>query len=209
MFGIKAIDKFVRTRGVMTSLRALSPDQLTVTSLIGGECRATAMHEIGYSTVLGSCVSLCLFDPETRAGGLNHFLLPASPEAAPAGDRAWSFRYGVQAMEELFNALFRLTGRPRNGFRAKLVGGARLSGALADVGERNVQFAESFLAQERVPIVSRETGGNHGRRLLFHPASGRAFIKIIERDVGADLRSAEERLLRAPKPAPPAEVELF
>jgi len=26
-------------------------------------------------TLLGSCVAVCLWDPETRVGGMNHFLL--------------------------------------------------------------------------------------------------------------------------------------
>lgn len=28
------------------------------------------------STLLGSCVAVCLFDPQSGLGGLNHFMLP-------------------------------------------------------------------------------------------------------------------------------------
>ena len=28
------------------------------------------------STILGSCISLCLWDPKLGAGGINHYMLP-------------------------------------------------------------------------------------------------------------------------------------
>ena len=33
-------------------------------------------------TLLGSCVSVCLFDPVTRVGGMNHFALPRASTAS-------------------------------------------------------------------------------------------------------------------------------
>ncbi len=189
---------------------APGPADLAIEALIGGECRASLDPLRGYSTVLGSCVSLCLFDPVSKAGGMNHFLLPEPPVHARE-DRSpdWSFRYGVQAMEELLNAVFKLSGRSRTDFRAKLVGGARLSGALADVGDRNLRFAESFLEKEGIRILSRHTAGTMARRLLFHPASGRAFVKEIKGLPAPELSLREERLLRVTSPPPVDDIELF
>ena len=47
-------------------------------------------------TVLGSCVSACLFDPLTSVGGMNHFMLPEGDTEADTPTR-----YGVNAMEVL------------------------------------------------------------------------------------------------------------
>ena len=43
--------------------------------LYPGELIATSDPSV-ISTVLGSCVSVCLLDPVTKSGGANHFLLP-------------------------------------------------------------------------------------------------------------------------------------
>ncbi len=37
---------------------------------------AVSAHDCTMSTILGSCVGVCLHDPEARVGGLNHYLLP-------------------------------------------------------------------------------------------------------------------------------------
>ena len=46
------------------------------------------------STVLGSCISVCLTDGDARIGGMNHFLLPQG-----RGDDSGHIRFGVNAME--------------------------------------------------------------------------------------------------------------
>ncbi|MEE4188915.1 MAG: chemotaxis protein CheD, partial [Roseobacter sp.] len=46
------------------------------------------------STILGSCVSCCLWDPEAQVGGMNHMLLAASPKGADVCNLA-----GINAME--------------------------------------------------------------------------------------------------------------
>lgn len=199
------------TKGTRSSAATVpGPGDLAVEALIGGECRASLDPHKGYSTVLGSCVSLCLFDPVSKAGGMNHFLLPEPPGTAHDGRNPdWSFRYGVQAMEELLNAVFRLSGRSRNEFRAKLVGGAHLGGALADVGSRNLRFAEDFLEKEGITILSRHTAGTVARRLLFHPATGRAFVKEIQGLPAPELASREERLPRRARALRADETELI
>ena len=41
-----------------------------------GEYRAEREPDVVLSTILGSCVSVCLYDPGVGVGGMNHFLLP-------------------------------------------------------------------------------------------------------------------------------------
>lgn len=191
-------------------VNAIKPSELHVQNVIGGECYATDDWRVGYSTVLGSCVSLCLYDTQSHMGGMNHFLLPHEPQAgAISSQDYWSFRYGVQAMEELFNALMRLSGRHRQSLRAKLVGGAKMAGGLADIGERNIRFAEQFLAREGVEITSRRLGGHSARRLLFHPASGRAFVRDIEGGRGLHIVANEAAMMARPIPEPADDIELF
>ena len=82
------------------------------------------------TTVLGSCISVCMFDPLARAGGMNHFLL-ASGQAGEAA----SASYGVNAMELLINALLK-QGARRARLRAHVFGGANMMAGLGSIGTR-------------------------------------------------------------------------
>ncbi len=155
--------------------------------------------DVVLTTILGSCVSACLLDPEAGVGGMNHFLLPG-------GEGGDGLRYGVNAMELLINALLR-RGARRERLEAKLFGGARLFDGLTDVGEQNAAFAKSFLADEGIRHVGGSLGGVHARRIQFWPVGGRA-RQIQLADATVSVLSAERA--RAPAPERPADgVELF
>src|SRR5690606_32079675 len=54
------------------------------------------------STLLGSCVAACIYDPLRAIGGMNHFLLPhGKPDDRHGAPVSSSNRYGVFAMESL------------------------------------------------------------------------------------------------------------
>lgn len=150
------------------------------------------------STVLGSCVAACLWDPVALIGGMNHFLLPN----AGAGADAVSSRYGINAMEMLINNLLNL-GADRRRIRAKLFGGASMSGNLADIGGLNARFAKSFLATEDIPCDAASLGGTSARRITFHPTTGHARQLIVEAPDPVRLQTA------ASNPSARANVVLF
>lgn len=127
------------------------------------------------TTVLGSCVAACLYDPETGVGGMTHFLLPTA-----ASHSSRQVLHGAQAMEKLMAALLR-AGAIRRHFHAKLFGGARVVDGLSDIGAQNAAFAMAFVEAESIPLVGYSLGGIHARRLRFRPASGEALMKQIDR----------------------------
>ena len=97
-----------------------------------GEVYATQRNMI-IVTVLGSCVSACIRDPETNVGGMNHFMLPHH-EGEPDGPLSESARYGAYAMEVLVNHLLSLGAR-RERLEAKIFGAGRIVGRpVFDVG---------------------------------------------------------------------------
>ncbi|WP_374434287.1 chemotaxis protein CheD [Tabrizicola sp.] len=126
------------------------------------------------STVLGSCVAVCLFDPSTGTGGMNHFLLP---DGGTSHD-ARSERYGVHAMEQLINAILRLGAR-RASLVAKAFGGANMSARLAPIGDANACFTREFLATEGIPCLAESFGGTNARRVMFWPQTGKAQQMIV------------------------------
>lgn len=133
-------------------------------------------HPTLVRTLLGSCVSVCLFDASRRIGGMNHFLLP---EGRERGGRALA--YGVHAMEVLINAIMRRGGERRR-LRAKAFGGAELlsrSDPRASVATRNVEFVRKYLEDESIPLVGEKLGGSHPLDLRFETHSGRAFARSV------------------------------
>ncbi|GAM09809.1 putative chemoreceptor glutamine deamidase CheD [Geobacter sp. OR-1] len=126
------------------------------------------------TTVLGSCVALCLWDKRLMAGGINHFMLPAW-----TGEGESSAKYGDIAIERLLGMLADLGCRKEN-LVAKIFGGSSMinenSGAYA-IGDRNMELAEQLMRQYGIPVVASETGGCSGRRIIFNTRTGDVYMK--------------------------------
>ncbi|HEX9982770.1 MAG TPA: chemotaxis protein CheD [Thermoanaerobaculia bacterium] len=125
-------------------------------------------------TILGSCVSVCMFDRARGIGGLNHFMLPTDGATA-------SPRYARSANEMLIAQLVAL-GASRSRLEAKIFGGAsvlKTGDNGTDLGMRNVEAARLHLANENIPILGEDVGGVRGRKLLFFTGDGTALVKQV------------------------------
>jgi len=153
---------------------AVGPERITVLqgqALVSGEPRAEL------STVLGSCVALCLFDPEARLGGMNHFLL-AEPPISASGDTVDEF-YGTYLMELLVNQML-AKGARKGRLKAHLYGGANVNRNMMRIGSANADFARSFVQREGIDLVRSDLGGISARRVDFRPASGQVRCRTVE-----------------------------
>jgi len=128
------------------------------------------------TTILGSCIAICLWDRRLRAGGINHYVLPS-------GGAAGNLRYGNAAMARLFERMGALGSRVDD-LRAKVFGGAAVLpfGEEQTVGERNLQVALEGLRQRGIPVVAQRTGGESGLFLRFHTASGEVMVRALRRE---------------------------
>lgn len=155
-----------------------------------GEFYATGNDE-GIATVLGSCISACIYAEGGGIGGMNHFLLPGdfrdeeiflSPVA----------RYGMFAMELLMGELIKLNV-DRQKLRAKIFGGAdMMSEQLGETGKNNIRFVKTFLEMERIPLISSDVGGRSARKIIFFPKSGKVLVKKFTHDLNK-IVSSEDR----------------
>jgi chemotaxis protein CheD len=129
------------------------------------------------TTVLGSCVAVCLWDRRLRIGGANHFLLPYLADGVSA-----SPRYGNVAIERLIGDLERL-GSHTEDLVAKVFGGASVLEAFRDardhLGVKNVDLARRILDAHAIPIVAEDVMGVRGRKLVFHTDSGIALVRLL------------------------------
>lgn len=183
------------------SALAARADGLRRVNVIQGEMRVSDQADVVLTTVLGSCIAACLFDPVMRIGGINHFLLaePGRDDTDPASMR----RYGVYAMEVLINAML-ARGALRTGLKARLYGGASMRDGFRDIGKDNAEFARRFLADEGIALVGEDVGGFAARRVEFRPTLGLARCRSVSE------RPAPARLKPVPLPVPPTgDVEFF
>ncbi|EEW24197.1 chemotaxis protein CheD [Rhodobacter ferrooxidans] len=176
----------------------LQADQTT--AVVQGEYRISEDPSEVLSTILGSCVAVCLHDPVRKVGGMNHFLLPFGQEEGTNRP----VRYGLFAMEMLINALMK-QGAKKTRLQAKLFGGARISADLRDIGKSNASFALEFLATEGIPCLGESLGGTNARRVIYRPTSGLARMLIVPSTNLAPV----ERQLPLNRPARQNMIELF
>lgn len=184
---------------------------LMTAKLLPGEYYVSAQDEV-LCTVLGSCISACIADPQRQIGGMNHFMLPA-PLNGERGD--WSVptgraaRYGSDAMEQLINAILKAGGR-RDGLTVKLFGGARVLSQMTDVGQRNIDFARRYLDVEQLPLLAEDLGDVYPRQVQFFPRTGRVRIRQLRGTRQPDLTQREVSYLKHLAADPiKGEVELF
>lgn len=185
-------------------------DRGVVTTIHQGDCQASAVADLTYSTVLGSCISACVHDRVALVGGMNHFLLAEQSDLARDRHGA-SARYGAFAMEQLINRVLGLGSGKKANLDVKVFGGGKINSALDDVGAKNIEFVRQFLADEGYRVVGEDLGGTYARRVLFKPHSGRAFVKRLGSEVGATIARDEIALarLRTRAGARSDDVELF
>ncbi len=126
------------------------------------------------TTVLGSCVSVCLWDPQLAIGGMNHFILPH-------GGAAVTPRYGNHAMAMLLARLLELGAR-RETLLACVFGGASvLPGPAAPptLGSRNVAEAFDFLGRNEIAVLRHDVEGDRGRKLTFRTIDGTTLVRKL------------------------------
>lgn len=162
------------------------------------------------STLLGSCVSACLFDPEKKIGGMNHILVPGKANFRNFNAEA---RYGINAMELLINALMSL-GASRFNIKAKIFGGSKVLFASSDresMGSKNVEFILEFLKRENIKIVSSDLGGLKYRRIFFHTDTTQVFLRKGQTALSRQFAETELKKIEAfkNKIAPSGDITFF
>jgi chemotaxis protein CheD len=173
--------------------------------ILPGEYYVTGGDEC-ITTVLGSCISACIRDPQLHIGGMNHFMLPVdtSNGASPwlDAEAGLSTRYGSFAMESLINNLLML-GAKRSQLETKLFGGARILPSMTDVGERNISFARNWLRSERLHVVGEDVGDVAPRRIIYFPATGKVLVKRLRPLESRVIATREQQYLSSFRQQPP------
>lgn len=145
-------------------------------TLIIGDVAASDTPAI-IETVLGSCVSVCLWDKSLRIGGMNHIMLPAMSDNVKNPNCC-----AQEAIDKLIGDMLKMGADMRN-LCAKVFGGGRAIKQFSerlDVGKQNVRVTREILKNYNIPVVKEFTAMAYGIKVVFYTDTGRAFVKKLE-----------------------------
>lgn len=138
-------------------------------------------------TFVGSCVAICIYDPDAKTAGMAHVMLPknntSNPTPKPEG------KFVDVALKILLERLV-TNGAKMNRLKAKMAGGANVfqnenRQTIFNIGLRNVDTIRSTLAEKKIPIVSEDVGSTKGRWIIFNVNSSE--MKVRERTKGVKI----------------------
>jgi len=130
------------------------------------------------TTLLGSCISVCLWDSKLKYGGINHFMMPFWNGIGLA-----SPKYGNIAIEKLVKNMINIGSEKKN-LIAKVFGGAAVlntNECIFNIGERNIDIQSTILKDEGIEAVAASVGGTLGRKLIFNTETGSVRMKYIKK----------------------------
>jgi len=153
-------------------------NEIISAKILPGQFYVTRTNET-IVTVLGSCISACIRDPIAGVGGMNHFMLPAD-NSGGGTKLSESARYGNFAMEMLINEILKNGGKKSN-LEVKIFGGGKILKNMTDVGERNIEFALTYIKTEGLNLISSDVGSPHPRKVYYFPDSGRVRLKKLRK----------------------------
>lgn len=130
-------------------------------------------------TLLGSCVSLTVWHPRLKIGGMCHFLLPRRTGLSEAKDG----RFGEEAMDILLRNIQAANTRPEE-YQVKLFGGGSMfypprfeSGAGCDIPRLNVEMGRELVQRYGLHLEAEDLGGFGHRQVLFDIGSGDVWVR--------------------------------
>lgn len=132
-------------------------------------------------TILGSCVSVCIFSVHKKVGGIIHYALPDRSYASETQRN--ELHFGDLAIHSLVQKIRSLLGDSKTPLQAKIVGGGRVIDHIHhsdSIGDLNIQVAEKTLATLNIPVIGKNVGGDHGRKIYFYTDSGRLRVSALE-----------------------------
>ena len=137
------------------------------------------------STLLGSCVSITLWHPRKRIGGMCHYMMT---ERTRTPDTPLDGRYATEAFELFLQHVEQAGTRPSE-YQAKLFGGANMfqeiNGSRMDIGARNIDYGHRLLASKHIALIAEHVAGSGRRKLHFDLWSGDVWLAFPE---GADAK---------------------
>ncbi len=132
-------------------------------------------------TITGTCIVICLYDPQRGIGGMGHFIVPGSiGTSGIISDEIASS--GVTSIEYLLGEIVKLGG-DRRFLRAKVFGAGYLNSGKAEeikLSDSNIRFINEYFLIENISVERSDLGGDFRRRIYFSVKDGVIYRQILQ-----------------------------
>ena len=152
----------------------LNKDVVTISP---GGMYITDQDEI-ITTVLGSCISVCVRDPMNKIGGMNHFMVPGSNSELASKNAEALLRLGMYSVPFLLQQLFSM-GAEKQNLEIKVFGGGAIISSAGDIGNANIDFIRRFFYSNHLNIHRKDLGGELPRKISYFPQTGQVQLKRL------------------------------
>jgi len=155
------------------------------------------LDSLKVTTVLGSCISVILYNPRLKMSAMCHAVMPWCREEDECGiesllgrnktcplNYSEPNRYVNCALKNMIGQ-FRRWGIAPEETKVRLFGGADMfdyghSRSLKiSVGSQNIYAAKKIIEAEKMHLAKEEVGGMVGRKIVFFPKTGRLLLKRL------------------------------
>ena len=82
-------------------------------------------------------------------------------------------------MEHMINDILKHGGLRKN-LEVKVFGGGRIIDGMGNIGSNNIEFIREYLQLEGLALVGEDLGDIFPRKVVYLPATGRAWVKRIK-----------------------------
>ena len=133
-------------------------------------------EEYVIETILGSCISVCLWDERNKIAGMNHFVFSGEDKKYGLEKNG---KYGKISTYYLIKSMLEIGADIKN-LKAVVIGGGKNVNLGAEVGIENRKVAFKVLEYYGIKVEREETGGEKGRKVLFDSRSGKVTVNLIK-----------------------------
>jgi chemotaxis protein CheD len=132
------------------------------------------------TTVLGSCISVTLYNKKYHCGGMNHYMLAKS--GYNKSNECLENKYGEFAIKNLIDEIKKIDNN-KNNWEAKIFGGGNVVPSISNskIGEANAKIAVDILQENKIPIIKKYINNNFGLKIHFFNFNNKVFVSKIKK----------------------------
>ena len=124
-------------------------------------------------TVLGSCVSVCLFDNKKKLGIMTHYIYAFHREDERKGIT------GSVALPFALNLMME-KGAQKKDIEAHVIGGGKNPKLSDKIGKENSEYALEFLKKNKIIIKTIDVGMEKSRKVFFNTETGEVKVTLTK-----------------------------
>jgi chemotaxis protein CheD len=140
------------------------------------------------ATVLGSCISVTMFNIRLKIASICHGALPKydKNQYISTDNYTESFKYVDFSINYMVEKLTNYGIKPQE-IQVKLFGGADMFsfnyeyGNKLTVGKQNIQVALNTIENNNLKILTSDIGGIRGRKIFFYTDTGEVLLKRLKK----------------------------